>query len=74
MEYTLSLTFIADNGENVAINISDVKASITKVMASQLMATIIEKNVFFTKHGALVRKSNASVTSRQVSKYDMSDM
>lgn len=74
MEYTLSLTFIASNGEKTSINISDVKPTITKLMASALMDTIIEKNIFFTKHGALVRKSTASLTSRQVSKYDMADM
>lgn len=71
MEYTLTMTFICGNGEKASISISDVNKAINSAQVNSLMDTIIGQNVFATKNGDLVKKSGASFTSRQVSKFDL---
>jgi hypothetical protein len=71
MEYILSLTFLCANGQKTSLSIEGVKPTITQTQASTLMDTIIAKNIFLTKNGALTGKSGANLTQRQVTKLDV---
>ncbi|GEP63131.1 hypothetical protein CBE01nite_08990 [Clostridium beijerinckii] len=71
MEYTLSMIFLTDAGEKSTLSVSGVKAALTKAEVNTLMDTIIAKNIFMTNSGALVKKSGAQLTQRQVTKYEV---
>ncbi|MDS0527836.1 DUF2922 domain-containing protein [Clostridium sp. SHJSY1] len=71
MDYILSLTFVCANGQKNSLSIEGVKPTISKTEASALMDTIIAKNIFLTKNGALIGKSGANLTVRQVTKLDV---
>jgi len=55
----------------VQISIIGVKPNLTPVQVNTLMDTIIEKNVFFTASRALVKKSGASLTEKNITKIDV---
>ena len=69
MEYTLTMTFIAESGEKSNVSISDVKSGITSDEALEIMDSIIENNVFQNKNGAYITKESAQVVVRQVTKF-----
>lgn len=71
MEYTLTMVFNTQYGEKTSLSISGVKAAITQVEADALMDTIIAKDVFITNSGKLVGKESASLTGKQVTKFDV---
>ena len=71
MEYSLTLTFICENGEKSSISIDGVKSDITKDQVSSLMDTIISKNIFLTKNGILTGKSGAQLTQKAVTKFEV---
>ena len=71
MEYILAMTFITENGLKSNFSISGVKPTLTPAEVNTLMDTIISKNVFFTASGALVKKSGASLTAKNVTKIDV---
>ena len=71
MQYSLTLTFVCENGEKSSISIDNVKDDITKEQVSALMDTIISKNIFLTKNGALVKKSGAQLTRKAVTKFEI---
>lgn len=71
MEYILSLTFLTEGGLKSTLSISGVKSTITQENAVSLMDTIIAKNVFDTDSGALVGKSDAKLTERKITKYEV---
>lgn len=71
MEYVLAMTFITENGLKSNFSISGVKPTLTPTEVNSLMDTIIEKNVFFTSSGALVKKSGAQLTEKNVTKIDV---
>ena len=71
MEYSLTLTFICENGEKSSISIDGVKSYITKDQVSSLMDTIISKNIFLTKNGILTGKSGAQLTQKAVTKFEV---
>ncbi|OOM67797.1 DUF2922 domain-containing protein [Clostridium sp. BL-8] len=71
MEYTLSMTFLTEAGEKSTLSISGVKPNLTKDQVNAIMDTIIEKNIFFTNSGSLVKKSGAQLTQREVTKYEV---
>ena len=54
-----------------SISIDGVKNGITKDQASSLMDTIINKNIFLTKNGALTKKSGAQLTAKTVTKFEV---
>ncbi|MGL5149575.1 MAG: DUF2922 domain-containing protein [Clostridium sp.] len=62
MEYELSIVFLATNGKKTSFSISNVKDTITQSKVSTMMDTIIAKNIFLAKNGALVGKHGASLT------------
>jgi len=66
MEYTLTMTFVAASGDKISISITGVKSTITEVEVSALMDTIISKDIFLTKGGALTGKYAAQLTQRAV--------
>jgi len=68
MEYTLAMTFVAASGDKVSITITGVKSTITEIEVSALMDTIIAKDIFLTKGGALTGKYAAQLTQRAVTK------
>ena len=71
MEYTLSMVFLTENGLKSTLSISGVKSTITQAQANTLMDTIIAKNIFLTKSGALSKKDSAHLTERKITKYDI---
>lgn len=71
MEYVLAMTFLTDGGVKSTISVSGVKPTLTQDQAIALMETIIEKNVFLTKSGALVKKGSAKLTERKVTEFDI---
>lgn len=71
MEYTLSMTFLTEDGEKSTLSISGVKDNLTKDNVNTLMDTIINMNIFLTNSGALVKKSGAQLTQRQVTKFEV---
>lgn len=71
MNFTLTMTFLTETGEKTNISISEVREDLSKAEALELMDTIIEKDVFITKKGALVSKHSASLTQKEVTKFDI---
>ncbi|AGX44472.1 DUF2922 domain-containing protein [Clostridium saccharobutylicum] len=71
MEYVLSMTFLTENGLKSSLSINGVKADLDKDQVNTLMDTIIAKNIFVTNSGALVSKSEAKVTERKVTKFEV---
>ena len=69
MEYTLSMTFVNTGGDKISISIAGVKPGITQTQASALMDTIIAKDIFLSKGGALTAKYAAQLTERTVTKF-----
>lgn len=71
MEYSLTMTFMSSTNTKVSITVSDVKEDLTQAQIETLMDTLIDKNVFSTKSGDLATKYGASVTKKQVTKYEL---
>lgn len=71
MEHVLTMTFLTENGEKSNFSISGVKPTLTGGEINSLMDTIIAKNVFITKSGALTKKSGANMTQKSVTKFDI---
>ena len=71
MEYVLSMVFLTDTGLKSTISISGVKSTITEDQVNSLMNTIITKNIFLSKSGALVSKDDAKLTERKITKYEL---
>ncbi len=71
MEYSLTLTFVCENGEKSSLTIDNVKKDLTKEQVSSLMDTIISKNIFLTKNGALASKHAAQLTEKNVTKFEI---
>ena len=69
MDYTLSMTFLNISGDKSSISITGVRSDVTQSDASDLMDTIIEKNVFRTDGGDLTAKYSAQLTERSVIKF-----
>ena len=71
MEYSLAMTFLTVAGLKTTLSVSGVKPTITEAETNALMNTIIAKNIFQTSSGDLVKKANAQLTQRQVTKYEV---
>lgn len=71
MEYTLTMTFVSASGDKVNLSVSDVKHDLDQAKVSELMDTIIAKDVFVSKGGALTSKYGAQITQRQVTKFNL---
>ena len=69
MDYTLSLIFVSASGDKITISVSGAKPTVTEAEASALMDTIIAKDVFLSKGGALTSKYGAQLTQRTVTKF-----
>lgn len=71
MEYVLTMIFVTGKGIKSTISVSGVKPTLTETEANVLMDTIISKNIFLTTTGALVSKSEAKLTERKITKFDV---
>ena len=71
MEYVLSLIFVTEQGSKLTLSINGVKSTITQAQVNSLMDTIITKNIFLPSSGALVSKSDAKLTERKITKYEV---
>ena len=69
MDYTLSMTFINISGGKSTLSIDGIRPDITQSQASDLMDTIIWKDVFRTAGGSLTAKYSAQLTERTVTKF-----
>lgn len=70
MDYTLVMNFITSNGEKTSISLDGIKQDIVKAEAIALMDKIIEKDIFFTKNGSLVKRHSAQIVTKQVTKFE----
>lgn len=59
MSKKLELVFKTDEGANKTITITNPREDVTKLEADEVMAAIIDKNVFTTKNGALAEATEA---------------
>lgn len=71
MDYILAMTFLTEGGEKNNMSITGVKPNITQAQVNTLMDTIIDRNIFTTKSGALVKKSGAHITEKSVTKFEV---
>lgn len=71
MEYVLTMIFVTAKGVKSTISVSGVKPTLGETEANALMDTIISKNIFLTTTGALVSKSEAKLTERKITKFDV---
>ena len=68
MEYILAMTFLTELGIKSNFNISGIKPDLTSAQVNTLMDTIIAKDIFASASGALVKKSEAHITQKAVTK------
>lgn len=66
MAKSLTMVFTAENGKKVSFKLNNVKDSVTDAQVSDVMNTIITKNVFKTSSGSLKKIESASLTDRNV--------
>jgi hypothetical protein len=66
MEKTLQMVFQNQVGNNVSINIAQVKDELTGEEVKALMQLIISKNIFETSGGNLITIMSATVVSKDV--------
>lgn len=71
MEYILQMTFLTEKGLKSNFSINGAKADITPDQVNNLMDLIIQKNIFLSSSGALVKKAGAQITERKVQKITM---
>ncbi len=71
MEYVLSMIFLTEQGSKLTLSINGVKSTITQAQVNSLMDVIIAKNIFLPASGALVSKSDAKLTERKITKYEV---
>ena len=71
MKWLVHSTFICENAEKSSITIDGVKEDLNKEQVTALMDTIISKNIFLTKNGALTKKSGAQLTRKAVTKFEL---
>lgn len=62
----LTMTFINASGKKVSMSLDGIKDDVTKEQASNLMDTIISKNIFFIAGGDLKAKEAAQIISTDV--------
>jgi len=66
MERTLQMVFENAAGKNTRISIADPKDDLTPSEVQGVMDTIVEKNIFNTTGGEIVRAISASIITRDV--------
>ena len=71
MEYVLTMIFGTEKGSKTTISITGVKSTLTEAQTNALMDTIIAKNIFLTQTGALISKSEAKLTERKITKFEV---
>lgn len=71
MEYVLAMTFVTERGGKSNFSINGIKPDLTQAQVNALMDTIISKNIFSSSTGALVTKSGANITQRNVTKIEV---
>lgn len=71
MEYVLTMTFLTENGLKSTFSINGVKPDLTKEEANGLMDIIIQNDIFESASGGLVAKSDAKLTERKITKFEV---
>jgi hypothetical protein len=71
MEYVLSMVFLTEKGVKSTLSIAGVKSTLNQTQANALMDLIITKNIFLPAAGALVSKSEAKLTERKITKFEI---
>jgi len=69
MDYTLSMTFVNLAGDKVTLSITGVRSGVTQSETTDLMDTIIAKDIFYSTGGPLTTKYSAQLTERSVTKF-----
>ena len=65
------MTFTTERGGKFNFSINGIKPDLTKSEVNALLDTIISKNIFSSSTVALVTKSGANVTQRNVRKIEV---
>lgn len=71
MEYTLTMVFTTITGEKLNLNISKVRADLSKTEIDNLMNKFIEVGVVANAKGALAAKVSAKVTGKKVTSFNV---
>ncbi|MCX7949734.1 MAG: DUF2922 domain-containing protein [Treponemataceae bacterium] len=69
---TLVVTFENEDGRNVNLRIRYPKANVTNQEVKTLMDTIIQKNIFASSGGDLIKKVRAVIQDSAVQTFDLS--
>lgn len=68
---SLVMSFLNEQGKRVSLRVNSVKDDLTETQASQLMDTVIAKNIFETTGGDLKMKDSAQIVERNTSKLNV---
>ncbi|MEK5231688.1 DUF2922 domain-containing protein [Lysinibacillus sp. FSL K6-0232] len=71
MTQVLELQFAAADGKATTLTIDAPRPALTATDIQQVMAIIIEKNVFTGQSGALTTIKGARIVDRQVTEFDV---
>lgn len=71
MQYSLSLTFITQNGSKSNITIADVKSDLSNEDVTALVKKILELNIFTSKNGPLISFHSAMLTEKNSKDFDI---
>lgn len=61
MSKTLVMNFLTDQGKKSSIRFKEIKDNVDDSVVSDVMDTIIEKNIFITSSGELKVKDSAQI-------------
>ncbi|WP_142413988.1 DUF2922 domain-containing protein [Hathewaya massiliensis] len=70
MAKELVMNFLNEAGTKTALRVKNVKENLTEDDIGIVMDTIVSKDVFKSKNGALKAKHSANIVDRQVEKYE----
>lgn len=68
---SLVMNFLNEQGKKVALRVDSVKEDLTQEQISQLMDTIIAKNIFKTTGGDIKSRDSAQITEKNVTSFDV---
>ena len=71
MNKVLKMQFENEKGSSVSLSLPDPKASLDAATIKSAMLTLIEKDIFKTKHGSLVSPVSAKIVETTETVYDL---
>lgn len=68
---TLVMNFLNEQGKKVSVRVDSVKEDVTQAQITDLMNTIIAKNIFKTNGGDMKSRDSAQLTERNVTNFEV---